>query len=269
MIKPSDTTFNKSLTVTMSVFIVIVFLQVNKPQQNKVNLDQNEVMYTLSPEFLTLFSIGQEKAISGYLWMKTLLDIDTKHVNKGQLSWAYHRFNLISILNDKFYENYLYGGIHLSIAKDDIIGAEKIYRKGLIFYPKSQDLLWNRAFNMFYEIGDLKQALPILKQLVALPNQKYKGASRIAAKIEAGQGSLKEAFNILLKSYLNMKESYLKEKTKGTLYAMKAQIDLKCLNNDGRHCQKNDFFGNSYILDNGIYKAKLQHYMKEKLEIKQ
>ncbi len=267
MINANNKTFNKTLFLALITFALMIIAQFNKPEQKTKKVDVNLTMFTISPALAKVITFGQEKAISGYLWMKTLLDMDLKHVEDNKRSWVYHRFNLISILNPKFYENYLYGGMHLSIVKDDVIGAELLYKKGYHHYKTKEDLIWNRAFNLYYEIGDLNTALPLFKYLSELESPKYKSAGRIAAKIEAGIGSLEEAFVILYNSYTRMKPSILKEKTTQTLYVMKAEIDTQCLNSAKTYCHKKDFLGNPYIKKDGLFIATKTEWLKENIRI--
>ena len=55
---------------------------------------------------------------------------------------------------------------------------------------------------------------------------------------------------------VNSKVTEKKKYFAKNLYALKSEIDLKCLNSQGSNCDKVDFDGNYYLLaPNGIYYA--------------
>lgn len=256
------------LTITISL-ILCVGLQLSRPKEELINISSEKTNYTLDSKVLSLMSLGHEKLISSYLWMNTLLFSDHEHVKDNKGSWMYHRFNLISNFNPKFYENYYYGGIYLSIIKDDIFYADKIFKKGLDNFTDHPDLLWNRAFNLCFELNNCKKALPLYKKLIRKHSSKYPLAGRIAAKIENGIGLEEESFLTLLETYKYLPEGPVKESTKTTLYTLKKQIDLKCLNSKAKinkKCSRVDFYGNLYVFKNGKYEA-LYNYS-EKLILK-
>ncbi|MFG1482239.1 hypothetical protein [Halobacteriovorax sp. HFRX-2_2] len=128
-----------------------------------------ESFTTLDSNFVKILSFGNYRFVSSYLWTKTLLDADIKHVENNEKSWLYYRFNLISDLDPNFYENYLQGGIYLSIIKDDIYGAEEIFLKGLKLFPTDYKLLYYTAFNYHFELKDYSNSLIYYKRLQALP----------------------------------------------------------------------------------------------------
>ena len=243
-------------------------LQILKPQKDVIIVSSEKTNYTLDSKVLSLLSLGHEKLISSYLWMNTLLFSDHEHVKKDASSWMYRRFNLISDFNPKFYENYYYGGIYLSIIKDDTQSADKLFKKGLKNFVDLPDLLWNRAFNLCFELGKCEESLPLYKKLIKEHSSKYPLSGRIAAKIENGIGLEEESFLTLLETYKYLPEGPVKDTTKRTLYEIKKKIDLNCLNSSHqkKRCSRVDFFGNDYIFEDGKYFAKFN--FNEKLDIK-
>ena len=236
-------------------FLVIVFIfQSSRPQKRSVTISKEEMNYTLDPEVFSILSLGNQKLFSSYLWMTTLLFSDHEHVKDSKNSWMYHRFNLISFLNPYFYENYKYGGLYLSIIKDDLIGAEAIYKRGLEKFNNDEFLLWNRAFNLCMEMKRCDQAMPLFESLDKIGSTTYPLAGRIAAKIKAGLGFEEEAFNSLLSTYNKMSEGVIKKNTFKTLYILRAKIDLKCLNEKKKlDCNQFDIEGNPYKRARGKY----------------
>lgn len=256
MAKIQDLKLNITIVTLISMVIVI---QYTKPNCKRPKYSAQESNYTIDSSVLSILSLGQDKLLSSYLWMNTLLFSDHDHVKDNQVSWMYRRFKLISDLNPKFYENYYYGGIYLSIIKDDIESAEKHYAKGLTEYENDHFLLWNRAFNLCHELKRCDKALPFYKKLFELYPKRYPAAGRLAAKIQNGLGLEKEAYQILLKTYESLPDdSVIKKKTAQTLYQLKSQIDLKCLNsNNNMQCERLDFNGKAYLHKEGKYYSDL------------
>ncbi|EPZ50578.1 hypothetical protein M902_1363 [Bacteriovorax sp. BAL6_X] len=128
-----------------------------------------ELFTTLNSDFIKVISFGNYRFISSYYWTKTLLDADVEHVKSGEKSWLYYRFKLIADLDRGFYENYLHGGIYLSIIKDDIIGAEIIFNRGLEVFPNDYRLMYNAAFNYHFQLRDYNNSLILYQKIQQSP----------------------------------------------------------------------------------------------------
>lgn len=148
----------------LSLILTNIFLTYKKPYNP-------ESYTTLDSNFVKIISFGNYRFISSFIWAKTLLDADIEHVGPKERSWLYYRFKLISDLDPTFYENYLHGGVYLSIIKDDLEGAAEIFEKGLIFYPKDFQLLYNTAFNYHFQLRDFGLSLKYYKRIQSLPNK--------------------------------------------------------------------------------------------------
>jgi hypothetical protein len=205
-------------------------------QQSSVNFQNN---------FWEYFSLGQKRLASSIMWISTILESDIDHYKKRDLnSWMFLRFNTISFLEPKFYENYAFGGVYLSIIKDDLPGASIIYDKGLSYYP---------------EIQNMEKAFPIYKKLVTFKNISPIVISTFA-RLEKNNGSAEDAYKILTERYnmINDKQSIVARKTYEQIYSIKAEIDLDCLNSEkikNKPCSTADQGGVAYILKNKTYYA--------------
>jgi len=172
------------------------------------------------------------------------------------------RFKTISILDPQFYENYLYGGRYLSIIKDDPIGAKEIYEKGLSLFPNQFWLNFNAAFNYYFELNDILNALKLYQRIQHSEIAKRRAPylpSLVAKLMMENKRDLHTALKVMTTAYNDAPEgSPTKERFKNSLYSIHAEIDLHCLNQKNTSCKKIDFFGNPYILLNGLYKAQYQ-----------
>lgn len=214
--------------------------------------------FNIENQFLDHFNLGQKRLISSLLWIATILESDHEHYKGKDLnSWMFIRFRTISHLEPKFYETYNFGGPYLSIIKDDLAGASYLYKKGLQYYPNDYNLLKNASFHFYYEALDYDQAYIVLKKLSAHPNTPPAMLSSLA-RIESQNGKLEDAFNILLSSYesLRDKEGFLAKKMREHLYAIKAEIDLTCLNSNSLNCSRKDLNNETYYLVKDKFRAR-------------
>lgn len=212
-------------------------------QDSSINLNKNIWKY---------FHLGQKRLISSLYWTATIIESDIQHYNQKDLnSWMFLRFDTIAMLEPKFLTNYTFGGPYLSIVKDDLEGASILYKKGIEQYPNNVSLLKNAAFHFFYEARDFKEAKSVYLRIRKIPNINPAFLNALA-RIESNQGNLDQAFLIIKDVYDNFKskKNPLSEILHDQLYAIRAEIDLKCLNEKQSVCNKIDFNGNKYIKKN-------------------
>jgi hypothetical protein len=240
-------------------------LLVNKPS---IVLSKESTAFNLDSTFLSIFSFGQKRLYSDILWITTLLESDIVHVKDNKKdSWMFLRFKTILDLDPLFLMNYKFGGQYLSIIKDDLKGAEYIYNKGLQAYPEDFDLLFNFAFLQAIEIQNFEKAISLYKRIQFHPRSPNYISSLIAKLTYSKNGSLDEVFMIVQDMYKNTKNKRIKLKLENDLYAIKAEIDLKCLNSSGIRCDQRDFHNDKYKLKDGTYFSS-KPFTKYKLNIK-
>jgi hypothetical protein len=230
------------------------FNQNYKKPKIKINPQNSKIL--LKSNYIDLFNIGQKRLITDLLWIETLLDSDLEHYKKNDLgSWMYRRFDLITKLDEKFLDAYKFGGIYLSVIKDDKLGAMEIYKRGLKHYPDNYFLNYNAGLHALTELYDKKYALKRYKKVYELRPDKKLFLS-IIAKLEAEVTDLETSYKMIEEAYNNVKENDLiASKYKRQLYAIKAEIDLNCLNKIKKECNYLDFNNKPYILENGLYNA--------------
>ena len=255
MVKSRNSNNFLILGLASSIFIGSNFLQIHlkKPeikiskQQSALNINQN---------FLKFFSLGNRRLISDILWIQTLLESDNEHYSlRDKNSWMYHRFHSISELDPLFYENYLWGGQFLSIVKDDVEGASDIYERGLKHYPNDYKLNFNSGFNYYFEMGDFPKGLAALKKIKDHPDLP-EPVRHVINKLEfETSGNYEFAINFLILNYNQTNDKILRKKLLSEIYSLKAEKDLKCLNENQSNCERKDAEGNPYLYQNGEFKA--------------
>lgn len=252
---------SKSLSTYIYTLVIILllsgaFLISNKNSKPSLFVSKQQSTLNVNENFWAYFNLGQKRLISSFYWVATILDSDVDHYKKKDLnSWMFIRFNTISLLEPKFYENYNFGGTYLSIIKDDLSGADIIYDKGLAQFPDDYSLLLNSGFHYYFEQKNLNKAYPILNKLKNnLQAPPY--IISALARIESNRGNLMDSFLILKEHQARFKpDSVIWKKINEQLYSLKAEIDLNCLNNHQQDCSRVDLDGTPYQLKNFKYEA--------------
>jgi hypothetical protein len=247
-----------SLVISGLALILVAGLINTKIEKPLLELSKQETAININNEILVFMSAGNKRLLTDLLWVQTLIESDIEHYGKKDLNnWLYLRFNAISILDPYFYENYLYGGQFLAIVKDDLEGADVIYNKGLKHFPNDYRLNYNAGFLNYYEIGNAKKGLEYLIRIRNHP-QAPLYINSIIHKLQLATGiDLKEIFQFVLHNYNDTQDERLRIKLHSDLYAIKAEIDLKCLNGRVKEeCDTRDFSGDSYLYKSGTYYSK-------------
>lgn len=227
-----------------------------KYKRPAIEVQKQDSAINLSNNLLLFLNLGNKRLISDLLWTRTLLESDEAHYAKNDLnSWMYLRFLSISVLDPMFYENYMYGGLYLSIVKDDVNGAADIFEKGLLVYPDDYKLNYYAGFNYYFEMGefqkgkdrfekikDAKEAPPFLKLLLNKLN------------FETSK-DYDSTLLFLEHEYNQSKDSAIKKKIGSDIYSLKAERDLNCLNSKQDNCERRDADGIPYKYENGAWKA--------------
>lgn len=242
--------------------LLVLFLGVNwlnsYLEKPKLVVSKQATALNFSKDLYDITSMGNRRLISSIMWVQTLLESDIDHYKKNDLnSWMFVRFDHITKLEPKFLAAYRFGGQYLSIIKDDDLGAEEIYDRGLEYYPNNYDLNFNAAFHYLFELGKTEKALKSYKQIQFHPDAPPYLPS-FTARLERKQGrSLEDVFNILKESYLKSpQDSPQRKYLRNQLYSIKAEIDLNCLNdNNAMGCSKVDLDQNPYVYEGGKYRA--------------
>lgn len=232
-------------------FSIYLHSSIKKPP---IFIAAQDSIKTLNTTFLRVISAGHERLVSGNIWILTLLESDLEHYKKKDLNnWMYLRFNQISELDPLFYENYLYGGLYLSIVKDDPQAGSLIYDKGLVHYPADYALLYNAGFNSYFELADAKRGLFYLEKVLNHPRLPQPMKSVIAKLKLQTSLDYETAFAMVKENFENTKDDVLRAKLYQDLYSIKAEKDLECLKEQKDGCERNDLDGKPYLWKNGTY----------------
>jgi tetratricopeptide (TPR) repeat protein len=243
--------FNQNLNLIAGLaFLLIAFgLNLQFPRA-PLKISKQESATNVNQTALRVGSLGNKRLISSIYWISTLLESDTIHYKNRDLnSWMYLRFKTIATLDPKFYENYLWGGMYLSIVKDDLEGAAEIFERGLEFYPDDFKLIYQAGFHYYSEMGNFERGLELLKKVENSPQAPGPLKFIIKKLNYETTGDFETTLQFLLYSLENAKDDQvLKKKLSQDIYALKAQHDLDCLNSqDISKCDRIDAQGNPYV----------------------
>lgn len=247
------------------IFGIFVFLGISgyinistiKP---RIEIKKQDSAINVNHQLLSIFSLGQKRLISDILWITTLMESDIEHYAKNDFqSWMYLRFKSIIELDPEFLSAYRFGGKYLTIVKDDLVGARKIFEAGLINYPNDYDLLFNYSFLLAFELFDYKAAVDSYSKLLKNPKSPPFIKTLILKLKYQSNGDLNSILPIIKELYENEPEdSFLKDRLRLDFYSIKSEIDLKCLNLFSKkdlNCNKKDLNGISYFIKEGSYTA--------------
>lgn len=220
-------------------------------------IPKQDSTWNLNSEMIKNFNLGFRRLGSSFLWISTIIESDIDHYKKKDLnSWMFLRFNSISELEPKFYENYSFGGMYLSIIKDDLPGASLLYNKGLRYYGDDFSLLRDAGFHFYFEAKDYKRAYEITQTAKKYHPKKF-ALMGMTTRLEAENGKLEDALSTL--------NTYQKIYPRGTFfgdrifqnrYSLKAEIDLNCLSQKKNgNCSLHDLNGLPYIKSAGRFIA--------------
>lgn len=237
-------------------FALTIHTNLKRPD---IKVNKQDTTYTLNSTFLKLISLGNKRVFSNVLWIQTLMESDQeRYKGKDFADWMYLRFLTISTLDPKFYENYLYGGMYLSVVKDDLLGAAEIFERGMKEYPTDYYLLYYAGFNYYFELGDYKKGFEVLKRLEnheKTPHVLRQVINKLQFEVT---GNYEVAINLLKENLKTTNDEVFKNKIETDLYAVTAQRDLECLNQNKSGCSTYDYRGYPYVKKNGLWVSQIE-----------
>lgn len=240
-----------SLGVTLFLIAGLIHQKTKKPD---LKLTKQDTALNINSDLLVYLSAGNKRIIADTIWVQTLLESDLDHyVGQEKLNWMFLRFKTIALLDPLFYENYSWGGQYLAIVKDDLSGGSELMENGLKYYPEDYKLNYLLGFTYYYELGNYKQGILYLEKIMNHPRAPF-FLKTVVLKMKMEKGFNIDTILALLKvQYEQTKDNNFKQKIKRDIYSLKAERDLKCLNQKQMNCEMNDAEGNTYILKSGKY----------------
>jgi hypothetical protein len=221
-----------------------------------IELSKQDSAININKDLLVFMSAGNKRLFTGLLWVQTLLESDLDHYGSKDLNnWLFLRFNTIAALDPNFYENYLYGGQFLNVVKDDLLGADIIYTKGVKVFPDDYQLNYFAGIMNYFEIGNNRKGYDYLVKIQDNPKAPVYIRSIVNKLALARGASLQDIYLLVKHHHDSTKDETLKRKLRSDLYAIKAEIDLKCLNHNLGGCEYRDLDGQYYVKGSEGYRT--------------
>ena len=239
---------NNFLIFFALIFILPAIYLHQKSSRPVFDIEMQQRALNIDKDLLRIFSLGNKRTLANILWVQTLMESDAQHYSAGdRRNWMYLRFDTISALDPLFYQNYLWGGMYLSIIKNDMQAASDIFDKGLNFYPDDYELNYRQGFNYYFELGDFEKGLSYLNKIAEHPKTPLSIRLIINKLRFETSANYDFALNYLWNNIQNEKDEVLLNKLIADFYALKAERDLNCLNAGEANCDYRDAEGKSYL----------------------
>jgi len=247
---------NYFLLASSLIFLVLALYLHKKSEVPKMLLERQDTAINVNSDTLRFISFGNKRILSSLLWIQTLIQSDESHYEKrDQNNWMFIRFKTIAALEPEFYYNYLWGGMYLSIVKDDLTGATDIYEMGLREFPNDYDLNYNAGFHYFFELNNHEKGLEKLARIESHPATPVSIKSIISKlKFEAHR-DYDVTINFLKFNIEKTSDPIIKKKFEKDLYTVETLRDLDCLNSKKADCSLIDPGGVPYIKKDGRWKS--------------
>jgi tetratricopeptide (TPR) repeat protein len=246
--------FNLKIAVFFILAFFIPLLHHYTPRP-VLDIPKQQSAFNVRKEVLLFSHLGQKRVLSDALWLQTIIESDLEHYQKKDLSsWMYLRFDTILSLDPLFLTAYRFGAQYLSVVKDDEEGASQLFERGLAYYPNDFQLNYFGGIHHYFELNDSQKAIEYLEKITDHPDSPPYLSSLIA-RMKANQGELKLAYTFLANAYERTKDERLKARYFHSLYAIKAEMDLDCLNSKDSGCSSTDLEGKKYILEEKKFRA--------------
>lgn len=193
-----------------SVFCVWGVQQLKPAQQEK------KALYQAPPKSLTDYHFDYADMLASTFWVRLLQDMeicDQKSERelpssleggdqvvqqilerqlppaKCHLSWVYKMVDVVTDLDPTFYMAYDAGGLFLSVLVDDREGAQRIYEKGIHYFPNDWRLLYKASYHSLFEMQRPEEAARLLVRAGkwGAPKWVYSLAARLYTKVGQAQ----------------------------------------------------------------------------------
>lgn len=239
---------HNTILATALVFFVAAGILNQKTPRPVPILSKQDTAININKNFLVFLSAGNKRLLTDLLWVQTLLESDLEHYTGRDLnSWMYIRFNTISELDPKFYQNYLWGGQYLSIVKDDLLGAADLMEKGVKYFPEDYRLNYNLGFTYYFELNDYQKGLVYLDRIKTHPKAPtFIPSLVVKLKVETGF-NLDSALALIFEMMTMSKDESLVTKLTRDFHALKSERDILCLNAKKNNCETKDAYGVPYV----------------------
>ncbi len=209
------------------------------------NLSEKKTLFVPPATQIQTYSFGYNSMISSLMWVRVLQDINicdqtqviietpanfessekidpVDQVLQRELpqarceySWVFQMLDVISNIDPTFLAVYTDGATFLSVLVDDRVGAQKIFERGLLYYPDNWEILYRAAYHELFEMQNPTKAAELLNKAG------YRGAPKwvfaLSARIMTRLGQAEFAKTILESVLARKSSGFGLDRVKGQL----------------------------------------------------
>jgi hypothetical protein len=215
---------------TIGAFLValqgILFLPVNHWIASKPTLQQ--ITYLPEGKYLRIASLGFRELAADLLWLQVIQVMGQRKLSKDDGHWLYLAVDRITTLDPKFVRAYEAGSLALCTLVVLPEESNRLLEKGMHHNPQEWKLPFLLAINLYFEIGDDKQAAEAMAKAASLPGAPD-GLARLAAKLFVSAKSPQQAVDFLSKVYEETADENVKKLLEIRLKESIVERDLQIL----------------------------------------
>jgi len=204
----------------------ILFLPVNHWIASKPTLQQ--LTYLPEGKYLRIASLGFRELAADLLWLQVIQVMGQRKLSKDDGHWLYLAVDRITTLDPAFVRAYEAGSLALCTLVVLPEESNRLLEKGMHHNPQEWKLPFLLAINLYFEIGDDKQAAEAMAKAASLPGAPD-GLARLAAKLFVSAKSPQQAVDFLSKVYEETADENVKKLLEIRLKESIVERDLQLL----------------------------------------
>lgn len=145
-----------------------------------------DVYYLPSPDWLRLFALGHDEALSDLIWMKGLVYIGDEFANRGDVENIYRYADAILTLDPDFRRAYSWAatmGLYRPTPPtlEEGLGAVRFLERGVERFPDDGGLVWDLAAAYSYELPSMTRDVAERERFRAIGSEHMIAAARLGA----------------------------------------------------------------------------------------
>jgi len=171
---------------------------------------EEEPLYIPTGRLLPYLSLGHNQFLADLLWLKTILYFGERYLTDKNYTYLYHLLDLITTLDPRFKQAYLFGGVVLSLELEAVEESNLLLYKGMENLSNDWRIPFYLGFNYWYYMNDHVQAaryISIASRISGSPP--YLSALAGTLYLKGGQGEVARSF--LKELYNNTQDERMKE----------------------------------------------------------
>lgn len=183
-----------------------------------------ELMYFPSGRFMEQASLGHEMLVADLAWLRALQYYGRHRRTDQDYTMAGHIFDVVTTLDPKFMNAYVFGGLVLAQDAGDVESGVDLLHKGMVNLPDEWMLPFEAGFIYYICAADMAQAYRWFMEAASKPGHP-ESVERFAAFCAKRTGDLRTALRLWIQLYESTENLYVKEMAQKRIKAILKEID--------------------------------------------